>query len=52
MDSTLTFVAHIKGLKKKCVKDLNLLRVVSNTNREGGGAQFFYGYIGPLFNLS
>ena len=31
LDSKLTFLPHIKGLKKKCVKALNLLRVVSNT---------------------
>ena len=29
--SKLTFVPHIKGLKKKCVKTLNLLRVVSRS---------------------
>ena len=32
LDSKLTFVPHIKGLKKKCVKALNLLRVVSNND--------------------
>ena len=32
LDSKLTFVPHIKGLKKKCIKALNLLRVVSNTD--------------------
>ena len=31
----MTFVPHIKGLKKKCVKALNLLRVVSNTDWGG-----------------
>ena len=35
LDSKLTFVHHIKGLKKKCVKALNLLRVVSNTDWGG-----------------
>ena len=35
LDSKLTFVRHIKGLKKKCVKALNLLRVVSNTDLGG-----------------
>ena len=35
LDSKLTFVPHIKGLRKKCVKAWNLLRVVSNT--EWGG---------------
>ena len=32
LNSKLTFVPHIKSLKKKCVKALNLLRVVSNTD--------------------
>ena len=34
LDSKLTFVPHIKGLKKKCIKalQLNLLRVVSSTD--------------------
>ena len=31
LNSKLTFVPHIKGLKKKCVKALNL-RVVSNSD--------------------
>ena len=35
LDSKLTFVLHIKGYKKKCVKVLNLLRVVSNTDWVG-----------------
>ena len=35
LDSKLTFVPHIKGLTKRCVKASNLLRVVCNT--EGGG---------------
>ena len=35
LNSKLTFVPHIKGLKKKCVKALNLLRVVSNTDWGG-----------------
>ena len=35
LDSKLTFVPHIKGLKKKCVKAKNLLRVVSNTDLGG-----------------
>ena len=35
LDSKLTFVPHIKGLKKKCVKALNLLRVVSSTDWGG-----------------
>ena len=34
-DSKLTFLPHIKGLKKKCVKALNLLQVVSNTDWGG-----------------
>ena len=34
-DSKLTFVPHIKGLKKKCVKALNSLRVVSYTDWGG-----------------
>ena len=34
-DSKLTFVPHIKGLKKKCVKAMDLLRVVSNTDWGG-----------------
>ena len=33
LDIKLTFVPHIKGVKNKCVKALNLLRVVSNTDR-------------------
>ena len=35
LDSKLTFVHHIKGLKKKCVKALNLFRVVSNNDWGG-----------------
>ena len=35
LDSKLTFVPHIMGLKKKCVKALNLLRVVSRTDWGG-----------------
>ena len=35
LDSKLTFVPHIKGLKKKCVKALNLLHVVSSTDWGG-----------------
>ena len=35
LDSKLTFVPHIKGLKKKCIKALNLLRVVSSTDWGG-----------------
>ena len=35
LDSKYTFVPHIKGLKKKCVKALNLLRVVSSTDWGG-----------------
>ena len=35
LGSKLTFVPHIKGLKKKCVKALNLLRVVFNTDWGG-----------------
>ena len=35
LDSKLISVPHIKGLKKKCVKALNLLRVVSNTDWGG-----------------
>ena len=34
-DSKLTFVPHIKALKKKSVKALNLLRVVSSTDWGG-----------------
>ena len=37
LDSKLTFVPHIKGLKKKCVKALNLLRVVYITDWGGDG---------------
>ena len=35
LHSKLSFVPHIKGLRRKCVKALNLLRVVSNTNWGG-----------------
>ena len=35
LDSKLTFVPHIKGLKKKCLKALNLLCVVSSTDWGG-----------------
>ena len=35
LDSKLTFVPHIKGLKKKCIKALNLLRVVSSNDWGG-----------------
>ena len=38
--SKLTFVTHIKGLQKKCVKALNLLRVVSNTDLGGERSSF------------
>ena len=31
----MTFVPHIKGLEKKCIKALNLLRVVSSTDWVG-----------------
>ena len=31
----LTFVAHVKGLKKKCIKALYLLSAVSNTDLVG-----------------
>ena len=48
LDSKLTFVPHIKGLRKKCVKAWNLLRVVSNTEWVGI-VHFFYDCIEPLF---
>ena len=51
LGSNLTFVPHIKGLKKKCVKALNVLRVVSNSDW-GWDRTVFYGCIGPLFILS
>ena len=35
LDSKLSFLPHIKHLKKKCQKALNLLRVVSNTDWGG-----------------
>ena len=39
LDSKLTFVPHIKGLKNKCIKALNLLRVVSSTDWGGDWGQ-------------
>jgi len=32
-DNKLTFLPHIRYLKEKCVKELNLLRVVAHTSR-------------------
>ena len=52
LDSKLTLVLYIKGLKKKCVKALNLLRVVSNTDLGGDLTVFYVCSIGPLFVLS
>ena len=49
LDSKLTFVSNIKGLKKKCVKALNLLRVVSNTDWGGDRTVLLRLYIEPLF---
>ena len=43
LDSKLiTFVAHIKGLKQKCVKALKLFRVISNTGRGGDCADLLW----------
>ena len=47
----LTFFPYIKGLKKKCVKTLNLLKVVSNTDW-GEHRTLFSGCIGPFFDLN
>ena len=34
-DKTLSFVPHIKSLKAKCLKALDILKVLSNTNWGG-----------------
>ena len=34
-DKKLTFIPHIKALKAKCLKALNVLKVLSNTNWGG-----------------
>ena len=52
LDSKLIFGPHIKGLKEKCVKALNLLRVVSNTDWGGDRTVLLRLYIEPLFDQS
>ena len=34
-DKKLSFIPHIKALKAKCLKALNVLKVLSNTNWGG-----------------
>ena len=36
-DKKLSFIPHIKALKAKCLKALDVLKVLSNTNWGGGG---------------
>ena len=35
-DKKLTFIPHIKALKTKCLKSLDVLKVLSNTSWGGG----------------
>ena len=50
-DNKLTFVPHIRYLKEKCVKALNLLRVVAHTSQEPTSTRCYI-FIDRLFVLS
>ena len=50
-DNKLTFVPHIRYLKEKCVKVLNLLRVVAHTSQEPTSTRCYI-FIDRLFVLS
>jgi len=50
-DNKLTFLLHIRYLKEKCVKALNLLRVVAHTSWEPTSTRCYI-FIDRLFVLS
>ena len=50
-DKQLTFIPHIKKVKAKCQKALNLLRVVAHTDW-GAGRRLYLIFTELLFDLS